>query len=111
MLNNKIFFEFENSNSSFLRIDRTNITRDINSEVGTNQTDYQILVTSKTLNSNNFNENTSNEGIQLKNGNRKRVGKYIEAFTNNQILSNPATITNFIEAKNLNRNNNEIYKP
>ena len=107
-LNEKIFFDFNNSNSSFLRINRSNIFRDINDEINDSNLytdEYKMLIHSKTNNSNLYNENFTNEGINLKNGNRKRTGKYIESFTNLQIRSDLIFHNiGFIEAKNLNRN-------
>ncbi|WP_163408516.1 RHS repeat domain-containing protein [Flavobacterium ajazii] len=105
-LNNKIFFDFENTNSSFLRIDRTTIST-------TQQNDWiQTVLAAKTNKSNNFSEITSNDNVPLKNNHRKRAGKHIEAFTNEQIRSGNAKLINgFIEALNLNRNQLEVYKP
>jgi len=106
-LNKKIFFDFENTNSSFLRVDRTKITT--SSQVTTS---FEPLLLSKTNKSQNFNETTTNDNIPLKNNQRKRAGKHIEVFTNQQIQSGSAKLMNgFIEASNLNRNQSEVYKP
>lgn len=105
-LNQKIFFDFENTNSSFLRVDRTIIT------TGSQPGWYEAILAAKTDKSNNFNETTSNDNIPLKSNYRKRAGKHIEAFTNEQIRSGSAKLTyGFIEALNLNRNQTDVYKP
>lgn len=115
-LNTKIFFEFKNTNSSFLRVDRTNVIRDFNQEA-TYETDpgFEILTAflhAKTNKTNNFNEVATAEGIPLKANHRKRTGKHIEVFTNDQIISGIATSQNgFIEAKNLNRGQVKTYRP
>ncbi|WP_445456089.1 RHS repeat domain-containing protein [Flavobacterium sp. HNIBRBA15423] len=113
-LNSKLFFEFSNSNSSFLRVNRTNIDWDIigemNNPVATDQ-DYNRYLHSKTSNSGLYNEYTTNEGILLKNGFRKRTGKFVESFTNSQINSDVTQHNiHFIEAKNLNRSNTQTYQ-
>jgi hypothetical protein len=106
----KIYFEFENSNSSFLRIDRTNISRDI---VAENTSTWEPIQNAKrhakTSNSGLYNESVNSEGFQLKTNNRKRTGRFIETFTNHQIRTNNG-ITGFIEAKNLDRSNTDTYK-
>ena len=109
-LNSKLFFEFENDNSSFLRIDRSNIERDLTTEssLNPNPDSYKAYVSAKTNYSNVYNENYTTNGIPLNNGYRKRTGKYIEAFTNEQIALNSIS---FIEAKNLDRGNSQIYNP
>lgn len=112
-LNNKLFFEFEGENSSFLRIDRTNILRDLSQESAwsTFEQEYRFMMAAKTNNSNVYNENLTTDNIQLKNGYRKRTGKFVEVFTNEQIGLNLINGINFIEAKGLNRNNSQVYKP
>jgi len=106
-LNKKIFFDFENTNSSFLRVDRTKITT-----ASQSTTTLDPLLMAKTDKSVNFNEVTTNDNIPLKNNQRKRTGKHIEVFTNSQIQSGNAKLMNgFIEALNLDRNQTEIYKP
>lgn len=120
-LNNKIFFEFQNTNSSFLRIDRSNIARDLDEEIKNPHNSDERNKTwlgqqyAKTQKSNRFNESNTNDNIQLKvdiRTNRKRVGKSVEVFTNAQILSGvSATGGIFIEANNLNRNQPQIYRP
>ncbi len=117
-LNRNVFFEFENTNTSFLRVNRTNIIRDEIAEVNSPQSSgssllvqqANALMASKTNNSGVYDENYSSEGFSLKNGNRKRVGEFVEAFTNSQILSSSGSL-GFIESKNLNRNQPQIYKP
>lgn len=117
-LNKNIFFEFENTNTSFLRINRTNVKRDLVAESTYPQAApenllqhrYNALRGAKTDNSGLYDENLSVEGNPLKNGSRKRVGESIEVYTNSEILSSAASL-GFIEAKNLNRNQPAIYKP
>ncbi|MBS7252784.1 hypothetical protein [Flavobacterium branchiicola] len=120
-LNNKIFFEFENTNSSFLRIDRSILKRDIdreNQDPNILSAGYQTYLGqkyAKTQKTDKFSETSTNENIALKvdaRTNRKRTGKSVEVFTNSQILSGTsATGGTFIEANNLNRNQPEIYRP
>jgi hypothetical protein len=116
-LNTKIFFEFENSNSSFLRIDRSPIMRNTTGEsTDANQSAsdevWRAWKYSKTEKSSIYSETNTNNNIALKTGYRKRVGKHIEVFTNEQILSGAASSQNgFIEAKNLNRNQVKTYRP
>ena len=116
-LNNKIFFEFENINSSFLRVDRSNIVRNSAQELTSPdkraETEYWRAWTyAKTNKTNTYNESFTNEGTALKKNDRKRTGKFVETFTNKQILSNdPNVNSQFIEAKNLNRNQPLIYRP
>lgn len=116
-LNNKIFFEFENTNSSFLRIDRTNIIRDINKEATDSNQDPNIepwrgQKYAKTNKTDFFNESLTNNNIPIKNNYRKRTGKSIEVFTNQQILDGISNnVGSFIEAKNLNRNQPQTYRP
>lgn len=113
-LNTKLFFEFNNMNASFLRINRTNIERDIVGEDSYGSASAQggvRLATAKTNNSNLYSETSAN-GEMLKNGFRKRTGLFVESFTNQQITSGQISsgTIGFIEAKNLNRNNEQIYK-
>jgi hypothetical protein len=110
-LNSKLFFEFEGQNSSFLRIDKGNIARDLSREATMSGTpSFYAFKFSKTNTSNLYNENVTPDGNTTKVGSRKRTGKYVEALTNQQILSSGASL-NFIESKNLNRSNAEIYLP
>jgi YD repeat-containing protein len=115
MLNKKLFFEFENTNSSFLRIDRTNVKRNTTAEINDQNiipTGWKVFHNAKTDNSYTYNQSITTDSLALKNNGRKRTGKFVETFTNEQILSNNPNINGqFIEAKNLNRNQPLIYRP
>ncbi|CAL2064875.1 hypothetical protein [Tenacibaculum sp. 190524A05c] len=93
-------FYFENELSSFLRIDRSNIFKE---SFVNNATDQTLLNGFKTANTSTYNQEFSPNGDRLTWNNRKRSGNYIETFTNKQIRDN--NINGFIEAKNINRNN------
>lgn len=111
-LNSKLFFEFNNTNASFLRINRANIIRNTAAEAdlsgSNNSIDYKQFICANTTNSFLYNETITAEGIAIKTGDRKRTGKYIESFTNSQIS---AGNINFVEAKNLNRTDVNTYNP
>ncbi|VXB36302.1 conserved hypothetical protein [Flavobacterium sp. 9AF] len=107
-LNSKLFFEFNNTNSSFLRIDRTSIQRNTSIEQELSTLNAKEFFSATTNNSYIYNENLTPEGNQIKIGNRKRTGKYIESFTNSQLTSHSVS---FIEAKNLDRTNIKTYEP
>lgn len=118
-LNDKVFFEFENQNSSFLRIDRTNLTRDLAQE-SSNPKNYPpagdnaflAQMYTKTAKTNSFNEEFTNDNYPLKKNNRKVVGKYVEVFTNKEILEGVSnTGKTFINPKNFDRNQSETYRP
>ena len=73
-------FYFENEFNSFLRIDKTNILRN-NTIVGTVANDFTALRGFQSNTTNTYSEDFTPNGEQLKNGNRKRTGNYIETFT------------------------------
>ncbi|EJL60663.1 RHS repeat protein [Flavobacterium sp. CF136] len=111
-LNNKLFFYFDNVNSSFLR---------------TQTGDFKSLDSEFDLDNNVVNSNGGNESARFANnivtdtdntfsyqyykatgqlkkvGNRKRDGQYIEAFTNKDIVDGNTGQTPFIEASDYDR--------
>lgn len=109
-LNNKLFFYFDNVNSSFLRtqtgdfksLDPTfnldNNTVDANGVNESARFVNNIVTDSDAV----FSSSTYN-GQQTKVGNRKRDGQYIEAFTNKQIVDGNTGQTPFIEATDYDR--------
>ena len=114
-LNTRLFFEFENTNASFLRVDRSNVERDLFYEsewykahpIANPSLDQQCLTASnkaKTRSSGIYNENFASDGTTpLKVNGRKRTGKFVEALTNNQIANRISSGLSFIEAKNIDR--------
>jgi YD repeat-containing protein len=91
-LNNKLFFYFDNVNSSFLRtqtgdfksLDSTIDVNNINI-TGTN-IEERLVKNIVTDNDSSFSSLYNKEGYLTKTGNRKRDGNFIEAFTNKQIV-------------------------
>lgn len=97
-LNEKLFFDFDNSNNSFLRIQ----TGDVDGSNSSNYNDLSEAFNYTTLTDNTYSSNTTDEGYQKKNGNRIRSGKFVETLTNEQIVLQQAG-QNFIEAKGIDR--------
>ncbi|AXT52109.1 hypothetical protein D1818_15140 [Aquimarina sp. BL5] len=95
-------FYFENEINSFLRLDRTNIYKNATTNGITNPSDKVLLEGFETSSTSLYNQQIAPNGDQLKSGNRKRTGNYIETFTNKQIRDD--NTVGFIEAKNINRN-------
>lgn len=100
-LGNNTHFYFENSFSSFLRIDRSDFGKSIASNTLSSDKVFNGFETSKT---NMFDEVETPNGISLKtnDGKKRRDGSVIETFTNKQIREN--NLFGFLEAKNINRN-------
>ncbi|WDF60827.1 hypothetical protein PQ462_05555 [Flavobacterium sp. KACC 22758] len=110
-LNNKLFFYFDNVNSSFLRtqtgdfksLDPTfNLDNNTVNSNGSNEMGRFVnnIVTDT---DNTFSSNYNKDGQLTKVGNRKRDGQYIEAFTNKQIVDGNTGSTPFLEASNYDR--------
>ncbi|EZH71782.1 hypothetical protein ATO12_05240 [Aquimarina atlantica] len=95
-------FYFENEFSTFLRMDRSTIYKNLIANGATEASDFLLFKGFETANTNIYSSTVLPNGDKLKSGNRKRSGSYIETFTNKQIREN-SNITGFIEAKNINR--------
>jgi YD repeat-containing protein len=113
-LNNKIFFYFDNVNSSFLRINKGDfeslntsflINNDSYSDNGSitslgNEDD--LLNNIVTQNDNTYSSPLTNDGNYKKWGNRKRDGNFIEVFKNSDII-NGLTGDDFFEVEGYDR--------
>ncbi len=103
----RIHFTFSNVYNSFLRLERSNIEQQ--SGLPSVSSDH-IMSYFKTNQSSNFsNTNSLTNGIEP----RKREGNFIRTFTNKEIRDsyssgNVSTITNFVDAKQFDAQNNEI---
>jgi hypothetical protein len=83
-LENNMFFYDVASNNSFLRVDRTELQKPSwMTSISVNNA-LQFY----TSNTNNYSTSVTPDGNQIKVGNRKRQGNYIQTFTNAQIASN-----------------------
>jgi hypothetical protein len=99
-LNNGLHFYFNNTQTSFLR---TNIS---SFSFGGGGTVENVFNNSQAIQSTTFNSILTPNGEEIKNSiGIKRDGQVIETFTNNDVITSN---TNgwFIEAKNIDRNNN-----
>lgn len=106
-LNNKLFFYFKNHYSSFLRTNKSSITTP-----GSSIED--MYINAYTNDSGIYTSNLTPNGEILVNQTygRIREGNYIQTFTNNDINiinSQNTTADYFIEAKGINRLNNEAF--
>lgn len=108
-LNNKLFFYFDNVNSSFLRTQKGNFitldnTIDLNyiDEVTGGNIQEKFVNNIVTDNDDTFSSLYSKDGFLKKNGNRKRDGNFIEAFTNSDIV-NGNTNGTFFDVSGFNR--------
>ncbi|MHC0443879.1 hypothetical protein ACWA1F_00625 [Flavobacterium sp. 3-218] len=110
-LNNKLFFYFDNVNSSFLRTQTgdfksldTTFNLD-NNTVDSNGSNYmgRFVNNIVTDTDNTFSSNFNKDGQLTKVGNRKRDGQYIEAFTNKQIVDGNTGQTPFLESADFDR--------
>jgi len=97
-------FYFDNSYDSFLRVKKGNIYNSSFTELP--PSDYRAYLFN-TGTDNTYSENQLPTGEYLKNGNRKRQGKYIETYTNKQIKE--GNVVGFIEAKDLDRQDNKTF--
>lgn len=92
-LNNKLFFYFDNVNSSFLRT-QTGDFKSLDSTIDVNNTnnisganaEERLVNNIVTDTDNTFSSQYNKDGQLTKVGNRKRDGNFIEAFTNKEIV-------------------------
>ncbi len=96
----KTNFYFTGTVNSYLRIGRTNVNEPSLTELDVlTGSNYNVF---NTQNTNAYDETITPDGHQIRNGHKKREGRYIETFTNSDIVLGNAG-ADFIEAKGFDR--------
>ena len=105
-LENHLYFNFDNTYNSFLRVNTSNIMQ-LGTDNPINPTPSYVFNQFRAGIDETYSDVTTPDGIPLKNGHRLRKGNFVKTYTNKQIRE--GNNISFIEARLLDRSNIKTY--